>query len=446
MTILRVTKSGPLTGRVRLPTDLQIGQEALLWAALADGPSHLMGLSPREDHRVLMRALRAMGVPIAEVESGVRVVGVGLSGLRMPGGALDAGASTSTLEILTALLAGQHFGTRIEARGPALDHPLRTLLEPLRARGGQIAGKARPDGVLTAPVSVAPLLAHEALSPVEIDIPLGDAATKRGLLISGLYAHGVTAVSEGLLSRDHTERALLALGLAIETSGPLTVLDTGEGAAFAGFEWQLPGDFSLASYLIAAASALPGSDVTLEGVGLNRSRSAFLDVLRHAGARVDVSPRGDVAGNEPVGDVRVRPAQLRSVKSMGELSLRLLEEVPAFAALAPACKGRLGLRDASALRARADDLLKASVQLLRAFGAECTDYEDGFDVDPGATLRGVPVAAAAPPQIKLLGLVLGLSAPGETRIEAAHELDALYPGLVDALVSLGASVVREEQA
>jgi 3-phosphoshikimate 1-carboxyvinyltransferase len=446
MIALRVRKSGPLAGRVRLPSDLQIGQEALLWAALADGPSHLIGLSPREDHRLLIAALRALGVPIAEVEGGVRVAGVGLAGLRMPAGALDAGDSPSTLELISALLAGQRFGTRVEARGRALQHPLGTLLEPLRARGAQIAGAARADGELGAPVSVAPLLANETLAPVEIEIPMGDAATKRGLLISGLYARGVTAISEGILSRDHSERALMALGLSVETSGPLTLLDTTDGAAFAGFTWSVPGDFGLASFLIAAASAAPGSDVLLEGVSVNRSRSAFLDALRHAGAGVAVLPKGDAAGNEPLGDVRVRAATLRGVRIMGELSLRMLDEVPALAALAPACRGRITLRDAHALRARGGDPLRGCAQILRAFGAECTDYDDGFDLDPGTEWRGVEVPAATAPELKLLALVLGLAAAGETRIEAAGELDALYPGFVDALISLGADVAREGQA
>jgi 3-phosphoshikimate 1-carboxyvinyltransferase len=445
MSALCVRKAGPLAGRVRLASDLHIGQEALLWAALAEGPSHLLGLSPRADHQLLIAALRALGVPIAEVESGVRVAGVGLAGLRMPSGALDAGASPSTLELLSALLAGQRFGTRVQASGRALRHPLATLLEPLRARGAQIAGTARPDGELGAPVSAAPLLADETLAPVEIEIPGGDAATKRGLLISGLYARGVTVISEGILSRDHAERALLALGLSVETSGPLTLLDTSERAAFAGFEWSIPGDFTLASHLIAAASVLPGSDVVLEGVGLNRSRSAFLDALRHAGARVAVMPKGDAAGNEPLGDLRVQAAALRGVGVMGELSLRMLDEVPALAALAPACRGRIRLRDARALRSRGDDLLRGTAQLLRAFGAECTDYEDGFDLDPAA-LHGTEVPAQTPAELKLFALVLGLSAAGQTRIEAADELDALYPGFVDALVSLGADVAREGTA
>ena len=324
------------------------------------------------------------------------------------------------MEILAALLAGQRFGTRIEARGEAARHSLRTLLPPLRARGAQIAGKSSDDGNLTAPVAVAPLLAHEQLAAAEIDIPSGDAATKRALLISGLFTRGVTAVHEGLLSRDHTERALGALGAPIQTLGPLTMLDTSEAAPrWPGFHWELPGDFSLAAYVIAAALATPGSDVRIEQVGLNRSRTAFLDCLRHAGAAVSLTPKGDCAGDEPVGDIRVRASGLRGIRALGELSQRLLDDVPAFLALAAACHGRIALRDVGALRLRAGDPLKQSALLLRAFGAECTEYEDGVDVERPNPLAGASLPVADAPALKLLGLTLGLAAAGETQLPDA---------------------------
>lgn len=443
MSLLRVQKSGPLRGTLRVPSDLQIGQEALLWAALAEGNSELRGLSPRADHRVLSVALRALGVPLAEVEGGAHVQGVGLRGLRLPSGALDAKGSRSTLEILSALLAGQNFGTRIEAQGAARAHPLRTVIEPLRERGAQIAGASGADGGLTAPVAVAPLLQHERLSAVEIEIPNGDPATKRALLISGLYADGVTAIQEGLLSRDHTERALLALGAPIETMGPLTLLDTSVlTPRFSGFQWQIPGDFSLAAYVIALALAVPGSDVTLEGVSVNRSRTAFLAVLRHAGAEIDVTPKGDLAGDEPVGDIRVRASTLRGGRVLGELALRMLDDVPAFAALCVASKARFSLRDAGALRTRDGDLLRGVAQLVRAFGGECTDYEDGFDLDPAPALSAASVSADTVVSLKLLGLVLALCAHGESQIAGAEEFEAFCPGLLPALCTLGAPIVE----
>jgi 3-phosphoshikimate 1-carboxyvinyltransferase len=448
MSSWRVRAGGPLRGVLRLPSDLHIGQEALVWAALAEGHSELAGLSPRAEHRALIGALRALGVGIAEVEGGVHVAGVGLTGLRLPAGALDAGESPSALEILAALIAPQHFGTRIEARGSARTHSLRTLIPPLRARGAQIAAKEGEAGSLTAPVAVAPLLADEQLAPVEIEIPNGDPATKRALLISGLFTRGITAVNEGLLSRDHSERALSALGAPIQTLGPLTLLDTSEAAPrWPGFHWHLPGDFSLAAHVIAAALAVPGSDVVIENVGLNHSRTAFLDTLRHSGADVTITPKGDCAGDEPLGEIRVRAARLRGIRVAGELAQRLLEDVPAFFALGAACQGRIALRDAGALRLWAGDPLKQCAQLVRAFGAECTEYEDGFDLERATSLHGTTLAAESAPGLKLLGLVLGLSAAGDTRLLHAEGLDALYPELRAALVSLGANIaVTQEPA
>lgn len=443
MTRWQITRSGPLRGKLRVPSDLQIGQEALLWAALGEGTSKLSGLSPRADHRALCALLRALGVPIAEVAEGAHVSGVGLKGLRMPSGALDAGDSPSTLEIAAALIAAQRFGTRIEAQGRARTHALRTVLEPLRARGAQIAGKSGDDGSLTAPVAVAPLLADERLAAVEIEIPNGDPATKRALLISGLYAEGPTAIQEGLLSRDHTERALLALGAPIETMGPMTLLDTSIATPhFAAFDWHMPGDFSLAAYVIALALASPGSDVLIEQVGINRSRTAFLDALRFSGAEIEVTPKGELAGGEPVADIRVRASRLRGARVLGELALRLSDDVPAFVALCAAADGRLSVRDIAPLRAREGDLLKGMTQLLRAFSAECTSYEDGLDVDPAPGLRASTVSSDTPVALKLCALVLGSCAEGETSIEGAEELEAFCPGLAAGLIRLGAHIVE----
>src|SRR5690606_35589018 len=160
-------------------------------AALAEGPSLVAGHASSEDHLRLSDALRSMGVPVAWTDAGVRVMGVGLRGLKLPKGALSAGASASTLEILTALLSAQNFGTRIEAEGAALEHSLRTVVAPLRARGAHVAGRGTEDGDVRAPVAVAPLLPGELLHEAEIDIPEGDAATKLALLVSGLYVPGV---------------------------------------------------------------------------------------------------------------------------------------------------------------------------------------------------------------------------------------------------------------
>ncbi len=445
MTRLLVRRSGPLRGRLRVPSDLAIGQQAIVWGALGSGQSVITGLYPRPDHELLVNALRSMGVSIADTPQGLRIAGVGVAGLRAPPGALDAGASPSTLEILAALLVGQRFGTRVEAAEILSRHPLTTLIEPLRARGAPISAKADERGVLHAPVSVAPLFEDEALFDVEIAIPEGDPATKLALFVSGLRMRGITAVSEGVLSADHVERALVALGLKLNTMGTLAVLDTSDAEPrWDGFAWQIPGDFSLVAPLLALVSAIAGSDVQLEGVGVNRTRASFLDVLRHAGAHVSVVPKGDSAGNEPVADLRVQSAALRGVRVLGELAVRTRDELGAIGLLGAAANGRISVRDLGALRTLEPCPLTILARVLRDFGAECTDYDDGFDLDPMKQLVGREIPADAPVSARLLGLFLGLVADGETVIGGAEGLDALYPGVVDALTSLGAPIELEK--
>ncbi len=444
---LRVSGLKPLRGTLRLPGDLQIGQEALVWSALSRGECLVSGLAPRADHTLLVAALRELGVSIADTESGFRIRGVGVRGLKMPPGALQAGDSLSTLELLATLLSGQHFGTRVEAHGPAALRSLRTLIDPLRARGAAINGKVDDAGEPHAPVAVAPLLPNERLSDVEIEIPHGDRTTKLALFLSGLYASGITAVSEGVLSPDHIERALVALGAPLETMGTMAVLDTSDWQpAWGGFEWQIPADFGLAAYVIAAASIIPGSDVRLPGVAVNRTRTAFFDLLRHAGADVVVTPKGDAAGDEPVADIRVRHAQLRSTRASGELALRLTSELPAAALLALGASQRSSVRDVSSVRLNKPDPLKALSQCLRLFGCECTDYADGFDLDPNARPRGAVVSAEVMAGAELSALFLALSAQGDSTIEGPACIERAFPGALTALRGLGADIELEERS
>jgi 3-phosphoshikimate 1-carboxyvinyltransferase len=445
---LRVTPKRPLRGTLRLPGDRHIGQLALLWAALADGESLVAGLASTEDHLRLCDALRAMGVNVAWTDAGVRVMGVGLRGLKLPKGALKAGASASTLEILTALLAAQHFGTRIEAEGAALEHSLRTVIGPLRARGAHVAGRNTEDGDVCAPVAVAPLLPGELLHEAEIDIPEGDAATKLALLVSGLYVPGVSVISEGTLSRDHAERALLALGVTIHTLGPVTLLERAEPlGTWPGFSWHIPGDFSLACYAMAAALAAPDSDLRIEGVSINRSRTAFLDLLRHAGAQVEVTPKGDAAGDEPLGDIRVRSSKLRGAKVSGELAQRLAADVGAVCALAPTLTGRLSVRDLASLRSRTPDPLRALGHALRQEGYECTEYDDGFDLErPPFMPLATAGTYAKSPEVALLRVLLALAAEEPCALDDVAHADALYPNFVESLAAVGAGLAWEELA
>ena len=426
-----------------------MGQQALLWAALAEGSSTIAGLAARRDHALLAAALGELGVTIARSGDLYQVEGRGLTGLKMPRGALYAGDSVSTLELLVALLAGQRFGTRIEVDAALGERSLRTLILPLRERGAHVAGRRERSEQETdaqrPPVAVAPLLEGEPLGDVEIAIPTGDPATKLGLLVSGLYTRGVTAISESMLSRDHAERALMALGAPIQTAAGMTLLDTSDGApAWPGFAWHIPGDFTLASFVLAAVSAIEGSDVVLRGVGLNPLRTGLLGALGRTGARVVVQPKGDQAGNEPVGDLRVQSARIARLAIGGERALGLVDDLPALLALCAASRERVSLRDVGVLRLQRPDVLKLAVELLARFGVSCTVYEDGLEIDPPERLIGAEVGLDMPPLHALLGCILGLSADGDTLIAGSERLDAHFPGLVDTLIALGGSIEREE--
>jgi 3-phosphoshikimate 1-carboxyvinyltransferase len=434
-----------LRGELTLPDDLAIGQVTLLLAALADSPSFVRMRAPRAGHLALAGALRALGVPVAQVEGGFRVAGVGLHGLKSPSGALGAGGSESTLLYVASLLSVQGFGTRVGTDVPLGGVSVRPWVLPLRARGLHVSGTEREDGDLIAPVSVAPLLPGEKPHPVEIQIPRGDVQTKTALLLTGLYADGVTAIEEGVMTADHLERALVSLGLPVQTMGGVTLLDPAEGPlAFTGFDRNIPGDFSLAAVLIAMATAVSGSDLTLRGVGSNRSRTAYFDALRSTGAHVDVLPKGDTEGHEPLADMRVRSASLSSLRVSSELAMRAMEEVPAFVALVPAVRGRVSVRDVGRLRERPGRVLARAVDLLRAFGVDASEFDDGFDAERQGALRGAHVTADMPASLKLASLSLALAADGTSTLDAPEALDALYPELKAALVGLGASITEED--
>ena len=216
----RVRRSGPLRGSVRVPGDKSIGHRSLIFGALGRGASQITGLSEGLDNRATADAFRAMGVAIEIGSKATEVHGVGLRGLRLPATVVDCGNSGTTMRLLSGLLSGQRFGTRLVGDESLTRRPMGRIIEPLRARGAHIAGMsgAKPNE-LYPPISIAPLVEGEFLRGFEYDLPVASAQVKSAMLLSGLYANGVTAVQEPVLSRDHTERMMLALGVPLETAG-----------------------------------------------------------------------------------------------------------------------------------------------------------------------------------------------------------------------------------
>ena len=440
-----------MRGSVAIPGDKSIGHRAIIFASLGEGRSVVHGLGGGLDNLSTAQIFREMGVSIAIEGTTATIEGVGLDGLRIPKGVLDCGNSGTTMRLIAGVLAGQRFGTRLVGDESLTRRPMRRIVEPLRARGAHIAGRSgEKEGEVYPPLSVAPLVEGERLMALEYSSPVASAQVKSSLLLSGLWASGLTAVSEPVVSRDHTERMMNALGVPIQVVGPMMVLDpAGWSRRWDGFEWEVPGDLSAAAFVIAAGLLVAKSDVTIRGVGINPTRTGILDVLRTMRADLAIEPHGPAAGAEPVGDLRIRHGRLAPAMSAGEILTRMIDEVPAFCAIAAGASGRSDVRDAAELRVKESDRLSASASVLRAFGVDCTELDDGMlihgSVDGhGAPLAGARVESLGDHRIAMMAAVLGMAASGETVVEDVACVDTSFPGFASLMTELGADIVVEE--
>lgn len=442
----RVRRSGPLRGSVRVPGDKSIGHRSLIFGALGRGSSRITGLSEGLDNQATRQAFRSMGVAIETSDEATRVHGVGLRGLHMPTDVVDCGNSGTTMRLLAGLLSGQRFGTRMVGDASLTRRPMGRVIHPLRARGALIAGTAgaKPDE-LYPPISIAPLVEGEALKGIEYAMPVASAQVKSALLLSGLYASGPTMLQEPVLSRDHTERMMLALGVPLQTAASSVMLDPSadwEGGWDA-FDWHVPGDPSSAAFPLLAAAMVPGSEVSVEDVCVNPTRTGLFDWLRLIGARCTHRPSGHGAGDEPMAELTVAHGSVRGAVAGGELIVRMIDEVPAVCALAAVATGKTEIRDAKELRVKESDRIATMAHVLGAFGVPCEELDDGMIISGGASLHGAHIESHGDHRIAMSATLLGLLADGETLIDGAEAVDTSFPGFVELLRSLGADITEE---
>ncbi len=442
----RVRRSGPLRGSVRVPGDKSIGHRSLIFGALGRGASRVTGLSEGLDNQATRQAFRSMGVVIERDAEATTIQGVGLRGLRMPRDVVDCGNSGTTMRLLAGLLSGQRFGSRMVGDASLTRRPMSRVIEPLRARGAHIAGTAgaKPDE-LYPPISIAPLVEGEELKGIEYKMPVASAQVKSALLLSGLYAAGPTILEEPVLSRDHTERMMLSLGVPVQTAGASVVLDPNEDWAggWEPFEWHVPGDPSSAAFPLLAAAMVRGSEVSVQDVCVNPTRTGLFDWLRLIGARCERRPSGHGAGDEPMAELRVTHASIRGSIAGGELVVRMIDEIPAVCALAATSAGKTEIRDAAELRVKESDRIATMAQVLGAFGVPCEELPDGLIVTGGASLQGAHIDSRGDHRIAMAASLLGLVAEGESIIDGAEAVDTSFPGFVALMRSLGADITEE---
>jgi len=418
----------------------------LIFGALGRGVSQITGLSEGLDNAATREAFRSMGVTVENSDTATTVHGVGLNGLQMPRDIIDCGNSGTTMRLLAGLLSGQRFGTRMVGDTSLTRRPMGRVIHPLRARGAHIAGTAgAKPAELYPPISIAPLVEGEALTGIEYTMPVASAQVKSALLLSGLYAAGPTAIEEPVLSRDHTERMMLALGVPLQTAGASVVLDP--NLDWAGgwdpFEWHVPGDPSSAAFPLLAAAMVPGSEVRVEDVCVNPTRTGLFDWLRLLGANISHRASGHGAGDEPMAEISVTHQMIRGSVAGGELIVRMIDEIPAVCALAAVSKGTTEIRDAAELRVKESDRIATMAEVLGAFGVPCEELPDGLIISGGAALHGAQVDSRGDHRIAMSAALLGLLADGESQIDGAEAVDTSFPGFVALMRSLGAEIVEE---
>jgi 3-phosphoshikimate 1-carboxyvinyltransferase len=441
--VLRARRSSPLRGSCRVPGDKSISHRALLFGALCDGTVEIGGLGLGGDNVSTARALAALGVTVHLQGDRGRVVGVGLRGFAQAAAALDCGNSGTTIRLLTGLLAGQSFVTTLEGDASLTRRPMRRLVEPLRQMGATIDGR----GDSGKPGETYPPLIVRGgrLRGIHATLPVASAQLKSALVLAALQAEGPTEIVEPGLSRDHTERMLRFLGaplVADPQARSVRVDPTGWNGLLRASPLTVPGDLSSAAFVIVAALIVPGSDVSVEGVGLNPTRTGVLDALAAMGADLTVEITGEAMG-EPVGIVRARASRLRGTRIEGGLALRSIDEVPALAMAAAAAEGETVFADLKELRVKESDRIASLARELGRAGVTVSERPDGLVVTGVAgdtrTLRGGNVQPKHDHRIAMSGAILGLIADDETLVPA-EEIATSFPTFTAVMRVLGASL------
>lgn len=417
-----------LRGAVHVPADKSITHRGLLLGAVATGESRLLNPSPAGDCAATLACIRGLGVQVEQGAREWRVRGAGLRGLQEPADALDCCRSGTTMRLLAGLLAGQA-GLFVLRGDPQLHRrPMGRIVEPLRAMGAQVWGRAGG--------TFPPLVVQGGpLRGATHHLSVASAQVKSCLLLAGLLAEGTMTVHSPAPSRDHTERLLRAAGVPLRGDGA-TVAVEGPVEALAPLDLTVPGDFSSAAFLLVAACLVPGSEVLLQGVGLNPTRVGLLHVLRQMGASVEVQMDEGLNAGEPVGNLLVRWSVLHGVEVGGEAIPALIDEVPVLAVAATQAEGVTVVRDAADLRHKESDRISATVQELRKLGACIEERPDGFVVEGPARLRGARVESHGDHRLALALTVAGLMAEGETAVEGFDCAADSFPGFPDVLASL----------
>ncbi len=430
---IRPAKRG-LTGKIRVPGDKSVSHRSVMFSAIAKGQVRVRNFLEAADCLSTAACMRALGAGVErQADGSFLVTGVGLHGLKEPQGILDAGNSGTTLRLLLGILAAQPFFSSLTGDASLSRRPMGRVVEPLTRMGAAIRGRGS-DRFL--PLAVLP---HEgSLRAMDYESPVASAQVKSAVLLAGLYAERATCLMEPALSRDHTERMLSAFGARIEREGTKVTIEPAD-ELFAPEEIVVPGDISSAAYWLVAASLIEGSDIILQDVGVNPTRTGILDVLSDMGANITICGERE-SGGEALADIRVRSASLRGASFGGEIIPRLIDEIPILAVAALFADGDTVISGASELRVKETDRLAAVTTELNRFASGAVEAkEDGMVIHGGRTLSPASCRTYDDHRMAMSLAVAGAAGVGVT-LDAPSCVNISYPSFyqtLDGLVQQG---------
>ncbi len=413
-----------LQGKVDLPGDKSISHRALILGSISDGPCRVTGLSAAADVHSTLECLRALGVKINKAKDGVIVHGVGMDGLQAPKKVLDAGNSGTTIRLLAGVLAAQKFTATISGDASLQKRPMRRIIEPLELMGAQIDSSE-----YKAPLKIR----GGQLRAIDFASPIASAQVKSCILLAGLFARGVTRVTEPYHSRDHTEVMLHDMGANIRSSAAMAAV-VGPTKLQA-CDIDVPADISAAAFFLIAGALLPNSELVMQNVGTNLSRTGILDALTSMGANFELLNQVE-KNSEPRADITVRSSKLTATTLGGAMIPRIIDEIPILAVAATQADGVTTIKDAGELRVKESDRLAALAENLTKMGAKVREKDDGLIITGPTPLKGAIINSYGDHRIAMAFSIAALIADGETTVENAECVDVSFPTFYDMLEAI----------
>jgi len=424
-TILPGKKS--FQGKFSVPGDKSVSHRSIMFGAIAEGATHVTGFLEGEDALATLQAFRDMGVSIEGPKNGeVTIHGVGVNGLKAPASALYMGNSGTSMRLLSGMLSAQKFDSVMTGDASLSKRPMERIAKPLREMGAQIQTTGERG---TPPVSIT---GNQALQGIHYDLPMASAQVKSGILLAGLWAAGETSVTEPEPTRDHTERMLRAFGYDVKTEGNRISLQG--GGKLVGTEIQVPSDISSAAFFMVGAAITEGSDVTLEAVGINPTRTGVIEILKQMGADITVENER-IAGGEPIADIRIQGTRTLKGIHMPEDQVPLaIDEFPALFIAAACAEGQTVLTGAAELRVKESDRIQVMADGLKTMGIDCTPTDDGIIIEGkghsgewGAIFTGGEIESHHDHRIAMSFSMAGLRTSGEIKIIGTETVATSFP-------------------